>query len=87
MSGNFGYYTIYNSNYIIYRQIQPEFLSLLNELCEEQVYMHIRPTEVKQRKKQRKVESEVGDLRSKLSSSSQTGRNIVLSNREIRLLR
>lgn len=80
-------YTIYNSNYIVYRQIQPEFLSLLNELCEEQVYMHIRPTEVKQRKKQRKVESEVGDLRSKLSSSSQTGRNIVLSNREIRLLR
>lgn len=87
MSGNVGYHTIYNSNYIIYRQIQPEFLSLLNELCEEQVYMHIRPTEVKQRKKQRKVESEVGDLRSKLSSSSQTGRNIVLSNREIRLLR
>lgn len=87
MLGNVGYYTIYNLNYIIYRQIQPEFLSLLNELCEEQVYMHIRPTEVKQRKKQRKVESEVGDLRSKLSSSSQTGRNIVLSNREIRLLR
>lgn len=87
MSENVGYYTIYNSNYIVYRQIQPEFLSLLNELCEEQVYMHIRPTEVKQRKKQRKVESEVGDLRSKLSSSSQTGRNIVLSNREIRLLR
>lgn len=87
MLENVGYYTIYNSNYIVYRQIQPEFLSLLNELCEEQVYMHIRPTEVKQRKKQRKVESEVGDLRSKLSSSSQTGRNIVLSNREIRLLR
>lgn len=87
MSDIVGYYTIYNSNYIVYRQIQPEFLSLLNELCEEQVYMHIRPTEVKQRKKQRKVESEVGDLRSKLSSSSQTGRNIVLSNREIRLLR
>lgn len=87
MSENVSYYTIYNSNYIVYRQIQPEFLSLLNELCEEQVYMHIRPTEVKQRKKQRKVESEVGDLRSKLSSSSQTGRNIVLSNREIRLLR
>ncbi|XP_046669279.1 egalitarian protein homolog [Homalodisca vitripennis] len=69
------------------KQIQPEFESLLNELCEEQVYMHIRPTEVKQRKKQRKVESEVSDLRNKLSSSSQTGRNIVLSNREIRLLR
>lgn len=73
--------------YLNFRQIEPEFESLFNELCEEQVYMHIRATEVKQRKKQRKVESEVSDLRSKLSSSSQTGRNIVLSNREIRLLR
>uniref|UniRef100_A0A1B6EIB7 3'-5' exonuclease domain-containing protein n=1 Tax=Cuerna arida TaxID=1464854 RepID=A0A1B6EIB7_9HEMI len=69
------------------KQIQPEFESLLKELCEEQVYMHIQPTEVKQRKKQRKVESEVSDLRNKLTSSSQTGRTIVLSNREIRLLR
>lgn len=49
--------------------------------------MHIRPGEVKQRKKQRKVESEVSDLRGKLSSCAQSGRNIVLSNREIRLLR
>jgi len=75
---------VYNA---MLKQIQSEWEGLLAELCEEQVYMHIRPTEVKQRKKQRKVESEVSDLRSKLSSSSQTGRNIVLSNREIRLLR
>ncbi|XP_054275925.1 egalitarian protein homolog [Macrosteles quadrilineatus] len=75
---------VYNA---MLKQIHSEWEGLLAELCEEQVYMHIRPTEVKQRKKQRKVESEVSDLRSKLSSSSQSGRNIVLSNREIRLLR
>jgi len=75
---------VYNA---MLKQIEPDFDGLLSELCEEQVYMHIRPAEVKQRKKQRKVESEVSDLRNKLSSSSQTGRNIVLSNREIRLLR
>ncbi|XP_075228845.1 egl_like_exo domain-containing protein isoform X2 [Lycorma delicatula] len=75
---------IYNS---MLKQVKPELKPLLAELCEEQVYIHIRPDEVKQRKKQRKVESEVSDLRAKLAASAQTGRNIVLSNREIRLLR
>lgn len=60
---------------------------LLKELCDEQVFMNIQPNDVKLRKRQRKVESEVSDLRSKLAQSAQTGRNIVLSNREIRLLR
>lgn len=75
---------VYNA---MLKQIRPDLEGLLTELCEEQVYMHIRPGDVKQRKKQRKVESEVADLRTKLASSAQTGRNIVLSNREIRLLR
>ncbi|XP_014251079.1 uncharacterized protein LOC106667543 [Cimex lectularius] len=60
---------------------------LLWKLSEEQVLMHIRPNEVKENKKQRKVESEISDLRAKLASSGQTGRSIVLSNREIRLLK
>lgn len=47
--------------------------------------MHINPIEVKGRKKQRKIETEVADLRKKMNDS--IGRNIVLSNREIRLLR
>lgn len=47
--------------------------------------MHIRPTEVKARKKQRKVETEVADLKKRLEEA--TSKNIVLSNREIRLLR
>ncbi|RZF32426.1 hypothetical protein LSTR_LSTR001890 [Laodelphax striatellus] len=67
--------------------IRPELESLMAELCEEQIHLHIQPAEIKQRKKQRKVESEVSDLKAKLTSSAQTGRNIVLSNREIKLLR
>ena len=47
--------------------------------------MHINPTDVKARKKQRKVETEVADLRKRMEET--TGKNIVLSNREIRLLR
>lgn len=65
--------------------IQPEFGSLLWELCEEQVQAHIAPEEVKARKKQRKIDHEVADLRARLVAS--TARQVVLSNREIRLLR
>lgn len=46
--------------------------------------MLIQPVEVRTRKKQRKLGTEVADLKLKLS---QTNKNIVLSNREIRLLR
>ncbi|XP_014600429.1 PREDICTED: uncharacterized protein LOC106784924 [Polistes canadensis] len=67
------------------RLIKPEFQSLFTELCEEQVLMHIKPLEVKARKKQRKVETEVADLKKKMEEA--TYKNIVLSNREIRLLR
>lgn len=70
---------------IYYRLIKPEMLTLFAELCEEQVCMHIKPQDVKTRKKQRKVETEVADLRKRMEDT--TGKNIVLSNREIRLLR
>lgn len=46
--------------------------------------MLVHPSEVKMRKKQRKVSNEVADLKQKLSLSM---KNVVLSNREIRLLR
>lgn len=46
--------------------------------------MLIRPNDVKLKKKQRKINTEVFDLKQKLQSTS---KNIVLSNREIRLLR
>merc|ERR1719342_104781 len=74
--------TIYNA---MASQIKPEFCNLFKELCEEQVLLYIQGDEVKNRKKQRKVETEVADLRLKLATIQ--SKNIVLSNREIRLLR
>ena len=50
-----------------------------------QVMFNIDPEGVKSKKKQRKLDFEVSDLRMKLAASA--GKNIVLSNREIRLLR
>lgn len=67
------------------RRLSRELGGLLSELCYEQVMMHVSPADVKLRKKQRKVETEVADLRCKLSLCA--GKNLVLSNREIRLLR
>jgi len=59
-------------------------MNLFSELCTEQIYMLIRPNDVKLKKKQRKINTEVFDLKQKLQT---TNKNIVLSNREIRLLR
>lgn len=59
-------------------------MSLFSELCTEQIYMLIRPNDVKMKKKQRKISTEVFDLKQKLQT---TNKNVVLSNREIRLLR
>jgi exonuclease 3'-5' domain-containing protein 1 len=78
--------TVNDSFFCVGRLIKPEYEVLLQELCEEQIFMHIKPGDVKQRKKQRKVETELADLRGKLSSNTNKT-NIVLSNREIRLLR
>ena len=47
--------------------------------------MYIQFEEIKEKKRQRKVENEVADLKLKLATAQ--SRNIVLSNREIRLLR
>lgn len=59
--------------------------SLFNQLCWEQVYCYLKTEEVKLSKKQRKNESEVEELKKKLAQAS--GKSVVLSNREIRLLR
>jgi len=66
-------------------EIKPEFGNLFLSLCEEQSLMYIHPEDVKERKRQRKVETEVADLKLKLATTQ--SKNIVLSNREIRLLR
>lgn len=67
-----------------YSAIKSENINLFSELCTEQIYMLIRPNDVKLKKKQRKINTEVFDLKQKLQN---TNKNIVLSNREIRLLR
>ena len=50
-----------------------------------QVLLYIQGEEVKSRKKQRKVETEVADLRLKLATIQ--SKNIVLANSESRILR
>ncbi|XP_057330635.1 egalitarian protein homolog [Microplitis mediator] len=67
------------------KRINPEMQTLFNNLCEEAILTHISPVEIKARKRQRKIETEVIDLRKKMDEA--TEKNIVLSNREIRLLR
>ncbi|XP_065168308.1 uncharacterized protein egl [Atheta coriaria] len=66
------------------KEISDNNRKLLLELCDEQIFLHINPENVKLRKRQRKTETEVAELRSKLSQSS---KSVVLSNREVRLLR
>ncbi|KAK7077852.1 hypothetical protein SK128_007053 [Halocaridina rubra] len=67
------------------RQLDPGLMPLFEDLCREQVEALIQPDEVKQKKKQRKIETEVAELKTKLATTQ--ARAIVLSNREIRLLR
>ncbi|RWS15893.1 uncharacterized protein B4U79_13265 [Dinothrombium tinctorium] len=65
--------------------VKEEYLPLLKQLNEEAILAKIKPQEVKANKKLRKVEMEVTDLKHKLFNSE--AKQIVLSNREIRLLR
>lgn len=58
---------------------------MLEELCEEQAFLYIVPDNVQKRKNQRKIDNELQVLKEKLSTDS--GKNVVLSNRELRLLR
>lgn len=58
---------------------------MLEELCEEQAFLFIVPDNVQKRKHQRKIDNELQVLKEKLSTDN--GKNVVLSNRELRLLR
>ncbi|XP_056636056.1 uncharacterized protein LOC130444815 isoform X1 [Diorhabda sublineata] len=70
--------------YQMSKNIRPENRELLLELCDEQLQMHISPDSVKMKKRQRKTETEVMELRTKLAQAT---KSVVLSNREVRLLR
>ncbi|XP_072381573.1 uncharacterized protein egl [Diabrotica undecimpunctata] len=70
--------------YHMSKTIKGENRGLMLELCEEQIQMHIYPDGVKIKKRQRKTETEVAELRLKLAQAT---KSVVLSNREVRLLR
>lgn len=65
--------------------LKTEFRPLLEELVTENLMALLQPEEVKRIKKQRKLDMEVLELRQKLAAAQ--GKGVVLSNREIRLLR
>ncbi|CAI6345107.1 unnamed protein product [Macrosiphum euphorbiae] len=70
---------------ILSAQIHPSNTKLFEELCEEQAFLYISPDNVQKRKHQRKIDNELQVLKEKLSTDN--GKNVVLSNRELRLLR
>nr|XP_023027846.1 uncharacterized protein LOC111515877 [Leptinotarsa decemlineata] len=70
--------------YQMTKAIKEENKSLMLDLCEEQIFMQISPDTVKMKKRQRKTETEVAELRQKLAQAT---KSVVLSNREVRLLR
>lgn len=65
--------------------IKAEYEPLFKQLVFESIFANIHTDEIKQIKKQRKFELEVTDLKLKLLNSDK--RKVVLSNREIKLLR
>lgn len=66
-------------------QIRPEYISLFKQLTWESIFTYINTEEIKQIKRQRKFDLELTDLKMKLFNNDK--KKIVLSNREIRLLR
>ncbi|CAL8108581.1 unnamed protein product [Orchesella dallaii] len=68
--------------------------ALFSELCEEQILTHIEPDEIRSRRRLRKNEADLRALREKLdrafsvvSDSNISNSSLVLSNREMRLLK
>lgn len=66
-------------------KIKPEYRPLFDQLNLEGILARIKPDEIRSAKKERKIDLEVIDLKRKLYSDATN--SIVLSNREIRLLR
>jgi hypothetical protein len=62
-------------------------LALLDELTEEQILSHIQPDEIRQRRRIRKNESDLKELKAKIENALGDGSDLVLSNREMRLLK
>ena len=69
------------------KQLTEENRALLKELVEEQVLSLIQPEEIKQRRRVRKNESDLLKLKVLIEKSLEDDVSIVLSNREMRLLK
>lgn len=69
------------------KQLTEENRALLKELVEEQVLSLIQPEEIKQRRRVRKNESDLLKLKVLIEKSLEDDVAIVLSNREMRLLK
>lgn len=65
----------------------PETLSHFHELVQEQILTCIHPDEIRQRRKMRKNEKDLEELKSKIETAYAAGEVGVLSNRELRLLK
>ncbi len=66
-------------------QIRQEYEPLFKQLTYESIFTYINTDEIRQIKRQRKFDLELTDLKMKLFNNEK--KKIVLSNREIRLLR
>ncbi|XP_074598680.1 egl_like_exo domain-containing protein [Brevipalpus obovatus] len=67
------------------KEVRPEYHELLEQLNKEAIMAKIKPDEVRNSKRSRKIDMEVTYLKQKLYSTE--SKQVVLSNREIRLLR
>lgn len=65
--------------------VKPEFRTLLEQLCAENLLALLQPDEVRRSAKERKLAMETLELRQKLATVQ--GKRVVLSNRENRLLK
>lgn len=79
------YQRLFENYGIVNRKIEPINWKLFADLCEEQITAHMNPNEVKLRKRHRKIQIEIDSLRKKIQQT--VGKNLVLTNREIRLLK
>jgi hypothetical protein len=73
---------------MIHEKLEPKLknnIELFVDLCNENIMCHINADEIKSKRRMRKNNADLMELRAKLDSASPT--NLVLSNREMRLLK
>jgi len=73
---------------VLIRESNEELKTFFGDLCQEQILAQIHPEEIRQRRKLRKNERDLILLKAKIEQSlDDEDQNLVLSNRELRLLK